>query len=187
MKIMRFLMLLILISHTIIAFSQSNVLYQKDFKKEYINIKYSKSQIAADKVLSYIVPSGITWKHSLKSYKAKKSAPFFQGKLCVLIGMNTFSSANLLANAIQDYNLTTLIGENTGEPCNDYGDMISFMLPNTQLISRAPFKQFIRANGRKEDKNSVIPDYKVVPSNIDIKGGKDNVLDFAKDWIIKNN
>lgn len=135
----------------------------------------------------YLVPSGITINYSYKPHKPTKNESFYNGKYCVLIGTNTFSSANLFANAIQDYSLATLIGENTAEPCNDYGDMIAFMLPNTQLIARTSFQKFIRANGDKKDTNSVIPNYKIVPSFTDMKNRKDIVLDFAKEWIRENN
>ncbi len=135
------------------------------------------------KTFSYIIPNGIKKTVKSKPEKNKISEPFFKGNVVFLIGNGTFSSANMLANGIQDYKLATLIGENTAEPCNDYGDMIPFMLPNTQLIARAPFKHFGRANGDKTDVNGVIPDYTVIPTLSDIIQGKDIVLDFAKNFL----
>jgi C-terminal processing protease CtpA/Prc len=135
------------------------------------------------KTFSYIIPNGIKWTVKFKPEKKQVSEPSFKGNVVFLIGTGTFSSANLLANGIQDYKLATLIGESTLEPCNDYGDIIRFMLPNTQLIACAPFKYFVRANGDKIDANGVIPDYTICSSISDMILGKDLVLDFAKIFI----
>lgn len=137
------------------------------------------------KMFSYLIPNGIIWNHNEKVRIHKKSEPFYTGKFCFLIGINTFSSANLLSNGILDYNLGTLIGESTGEACNDYGDMIFFMLPNSQLIARCPFKQFYRANGDRTDKNPVVPHFYIVADAQEFKEGKDKEMEFALEWLNK--
>ena len=104
----------------------------------------------------------------------------YSGKVCVLIGPNTFSSANMLSNAIKDFKLATLIGEPTGEPANDYGELYWNKLPNTQLSFSTCSKQFIRANGDSHDPNPILPDL-VVKQNSN--SNKDDVLDFAKGWL----
>lgn len=106
----------------------------------------------------------------------------FEGKVCVLIGPNTFSSANMLTNAIKDYQLATLIGEPSGEPGNDYGEMYVNDLPNTGLTFSTCVKQFIRANGDASDTDPIFPDIVVKQKSND---QKDDVLEFAKEWIRK--
>lgn len=47
---------------------------------------------------------------------------FFGGKVIVLIGPRTFSSASDLADAIKTYHLATLVGQETGGRVNTFGD-----------------------------------------------------------------
>ena len=106
----------------------------------------------------------------------------YSGKTCVLTGPNSFSSANMLSNAIKDYGLATLIGEATGEAPNDYGELYWNQLPHTGLTFYTCSKQFIRANGDAADPNPVLPDIEIKqnPNNL-----KDEVLEFAKEWVRK--
>jgi len=100
----------------------------------------------------------------------------FKGKVLVMIGPKTFSSANMLANTIQDYKLATLIGTPSGEPANDYGELISVKLPNTGFTFTTSTKQFIRANGDAKDQHTVLPDYVVYD---DPRTAVDEVLEYA--------
>ncbi|MGI4875600.1 MAG: S41 family peptidase [Janthinobacterium lividum] len=102
----------------------------------------------------------------------------YQGKIKVLIGPRTFSSANMLANTMQDYRLATLIGAASGEPANDYGELIALRLPNTGIPFTTSTKQFIRANGQQRDPNPVLPDYTVADNPLT---PLDEVLAFALD------
>jgi hypothetical protein len=106
----------------------------------------------------------------------------YSENICVLIGPNTFSSANMLTNAIKDYQLATLIGEATGEPGNDYGELYWNNLPNTQLKFYTCSKQFIRANRDANDPNPIFPDIEIKQSSNSLK---DEVLEFAKEWVKK--
>lgn len=117
-----------------------------------------------------------------RPYSNSNKELLYKGKVCVLIGPNTFSSANMLANAIGDYQLATLIGEPTGEAPNDYGELYWNKLPNTGLRFFTCSKQFIRANGNAGDTNPVLPDIekKSNPNSL-----KDEVLEFAKEWVQK--
>lgn len=113
--------------------------------------------------------------------KPKRPAPNplrYTGKVFVLIGPNTFSSANMTANAIQDYHLATLVGEPTGEPANDYGELVFIKLPNTGLSFATSTKQFIRANGDAKDPNPVLPKYVIAD---DPATPQDEALDFIKE------
>lgn len=101
----------------------------------------------------------------------------YQGKVFVLIGPNTFSSANMTVNAIQDYQLATLVGQPTGEPANDYGELLFLKLPNTGFTFATSTKQFVRANGNANDQHPVLPKYFVAD---DPSTPQDEVLDFVK-------
>jgi C-terminal processing protease CtpA/Prc len=111
-----------------------------------------------------------------KPQKPAANNLLFKGKVLVLIGPKTFSSANMLANTIQDYKLATLIGRPSGEPANDYGELISVKLPNTGFTFTTSTKQFIRANGYAKDQHTVLPDHVV---NDDQQTAVDEVLEYA--------
>lgn len=112
----------------------------------------------------------------------KPRSPFFTGKVAVLIGPRTFSSANMLADGITTFQLARTFGEETGEIPNDYGEMFHFMLPNTHIIARAPSKMFTRANANEKDFSAVRPDVVVRQQ----KGNNtDKVLETAVNWMLE--
>jgi len=104
----------------------------------------------------------------------------YTGKVAVLIGACTFSSANMTANTIQDFQLATLIGEPTGEPANDYGEVLYFETPHGKVPCGSSSKMFVRANGDVRDKNPVLPDI-LVRQDPDSK--EDQVLEAARKWM----
>lgn len=98
---------------------------------------------------------------------------YYKGKSCILIGPTTFSSANFLADAVKTYQITTLIGSSTGEYTNDFGEQLSFKLPNSGSIVYVSSTFDIGANGDKSRLEPVHPDIEV----------KTNPLEFAIEWI----
>lgn len=100
---------------------------------------------------------------------------YFSGTTCFLIGTNTFSSANFLADAIKTYELSTLIGLPTGEYTNDFGEVLTFTLSNSGSNFYVSSTYDIGANGNSKLMQPVFPDIKV----------EENTLEFAIDWIKK--
>lgn len=117
--------------------------------------------------------------------KPQTSDLTFGGKTAVLIGPNTFSSANMLSDGIRSYRLATLFGEPTGEPGNDFGEMYNFMLPNSRIIARASTKMFTRADGDEKNFDAILPDIAVKPTPKDLKEKRDVVLETAVNWMKK--
>ncbi|HEX2867409.1 MAG TPA: S41 family peptidase [Ignavibacteriales bacterium] len=109
----------------------------------------------------------------------------FTGKVCFLIGSSTFSSAMALANAVGDYKLATLIGEETGGIPNEYGEIYYFNLPKTGLQVLMPSALFVRANGDSGDRRGILPDIEVKQKPEDTSNMKDTVLEAAKNWILQ--
>ena len=109
----------------------------------------------------------------------------YSGPVCVLIGPRTFSSAQKLANAIKDYQLAVLIGEETGGVPNAFGEIYMFRLPNTQLLVGVSTKRFIRANGDTGWTRGILPDIEIQQNIEDVRKGVDTVLEFARGWCIK--
>jgi C-terminal processing protease CtpA/Prc len=106
----------------------------------------------------------------------KERANRYNGNVYFLIGPNTYSSANMLANAVKDFQLATLIGEPTGECPNDYGELINLKLPNTGITFFTSTRQYIRANGDANDRSPVLPDHFIKD---DPATPADEVLEFT--------
>ena len=103
----------------------------------------------------------------------KKPKYYFNGLSCVLMGPNTFSSANFLVDAIKTYQLSTLIGQASGEETNDFGELLNFELNNSgqQVFISSTYD--IGADGDSNRRSAVQPDINV----------KEGVLEFAINWI----
>lgn len=108
----------------------------------------------------------------------------YRGKTCFLIGPVTFSSGMMLANAVADYRLATLIGEETGGVPTEYGEVYSFDLPNTRISIGVSSAFFIRANGDTTSRRGVLPDIEVRQTEEDLRSGKDAVLERARHWVL---
>ena len=106
--------------------------------------------------------------------------PFFSGRMCVLIGPQTFSSATDFADAIKTYHLGTLIGEETGGRPNGFGEAYIFRLPHSQLAVSVSSALFVRASGDTTDHRGVVPDIAVTPADSDRRATRDPVLERAK-------
>lgn len=71
----------------------------------------------------------------------------FDGKVYVLIGPGTYSSAVLFANAIQDFHAGTLIGEGASVRSTQTGGVQKIVLPQTGLVLWAPRLLLVRPSG----------------------------------------
>ena len=108
--------------------------------------------------------------------KPLENSQRFKGKTALLIGPNTFSSANMFSDGIKTYQLAKVFGTPTAEPGNDYGEMFNFMLPNSQIIARGPSKMFFRADGNEKNSDAILPDVLVLPTK-----NKEAVLEKPKE------
>lgn len=131
----------------------------KDFFNEYLTIE--NQEIIKDMDSSLIEPKG--------------PKNFFNGSTCFIIGPETFSSANFLADAIKTFQLSTLIGQPTGEYTNDFGEQIRFELKNTGCSVFISSTYDIGANGNPEQLTPVQPDIMV----------SSDVIEFAKKWLLE--
>ena len=141
----------------------NNPVYEKNFGKKFMK-QYNESE-----------NQSIIESFDDELTQPKKPENYYSGKTCVLIGPNTFSSANLLADAVKTYKLSTLIGTATGEYTNDFGEQLSFTLPNSNNYIYVSSTYDIGANGNPNSFEPVYPDI-IVPNN---------VLEFAINWIKK--
>ena len=99
-----------------------------------------------------------------------------KGKLFMIIGRHTFSSA--LLNAIsfkQSANVLLLVGEPTGGKPNSYGEVLTFELPNSGAMVRYSTAYFTMMN---DDPEALFPDYNIEITSQDFFSGYDPVLEF---------
>lgn len=85
----------------------------------------------------------------------------FDGEVYVLTSGGTFSSATMFTTILRDNNLAKVIGEPSGNKPSAYGDVLTFQMPNSTLVLRTTYKEFIRPAVEKTDEEALIPDYEV--------------------------
>lgn len=96
-----------------------------------------------------------------------------EGKLYVIIGRKTFSSAILNAISFKKETKAIFVGEATSGKPNHYGEVKSFKLPNSKMTIRYSTKYF--TNYDKDD-SSFIPDKEIHMSIDDYINGVDPVM-----------
>lgn len=102
----------------------------------------------------------------------------YPGKIYIITGPFTFSSANMIADGVKTYKLATLIGEPTGENTNDFGEVYEFELPHSKLKMRTTTSFDYGTNCDKNSHTPVTPDKLITPSLKDKIAEKDIVLEF---------
>lgn len=74
----------------------------------------------------------------------KNTDLLFHGNLYLLTSSRTFSSAMLFAQYVKDNHLGTIIGEPPGNDPNGYGDIATFVLPESGILLQISTKHFHR-------------------------------------------
>lgn len=62
-----------------------------------------------------------------------KNDNIFKGKVYLITGPFTFSSANMIADGAKQFKIAKIVGTPTGENTNDFGEAYVFTLPNSQI------------------------------------------------------
>jgi hypothetical protein len=108
----------------------------------------------------------------------------FKGKVYVLTGPQSFSSSAMFSSIVKDYDLGTIIGEETGGTAGGYTDNSMFRLPNTKILCCTSNCYFTRPSGKKTNRG-VMPDFQVKQTVEEYLKGEDAVMNFTKE-LIKN-
>lgn len=87
----------------------------------------------------------------------------FNGKVYIIVGDGTFSSAMMFATIIKDNHIAPLIGQTpqNGHP-DHFGELYNATLPNTGMAYRFGVKEWIRPAGKIAD-NYLRPDIEIAP------------------------
>ena len=97
----------------------------------------------------------------------------FKGKIYILTGQDTFSSAVDFTTLMQDNGLATIVGEPTGGRTSSFGDLVMVKTPNTESILSHSWKFFQRPDHSKERELFIIPDVEIYPYIDDLIEGRD--------------
>jgi hypothetical protein len=97
-----------------------------------------------------------------------------KGRLFVLVGRRTFSSALLNAVQVRRSTRAILVGEPTGQKPNAYGEVKKFVLPNSKLTVQYSTKYFQMVEG---DPPALLPDIHVAVASGDYFAGRDPVME----------
>ncbi len=111
----------------------------------------------------------------LKEYERFKD----KGDIIVLISRYTFSSAMTNAHQLKERLGAVLIGEPTGGKPNHFGQLDSFVLPNSGLTVYHSTKWFEKVEG---DPDAVHPDVLIEVGSADFFAGNDPVLEAAMSY-----
>ena len=109
----------------------------------------------------------------------------FTGKTYVLTSDETFSGGTGFSVIIKDNGIGCIVGNETSDNPTDYGCIMLFELPNTKINIQNSTQYTVRPAGY-DDNRGVIPDFKVVPTYLDLINGYDKVLNYTY-WLIDEN
>ncbi len=101
-----------------------------------------------------------------KLVRIKRNPLRFDGDTYFIIDNGTYSSAVSLANAVEDFDLGTLIGQPSGSIPNEHGEIMQLKLPNSGLGVYLPSAFYVRANMDLTNPNPVLPEHFIPRSQL---------------------
>jgi len=107
-----------------------------------------------------------------------KNGDLFNGKVYLLTGPFTFSSAMAFADVVKTYKIASVIGEPTGENTQDFGEAFTFELPNSKIRIQSTSSFNLGADCNKKSNSPVIPDINVTTTLSDKIHERDKLIDY---------
>jgi len=102
-----------------------------------------------------------------------------KGKLFVVVGNKTFSSAIINTVNFIDNTKAIIIGEKTGGKPNHYGNIKRFTLPYSNIKVRYSTEFYEYSN---KNKSTIIPDIIIERTYDDYKNGIDPIFEYVKEY-----
>jgi C-terminal processing protease CtpA/Prc len=109
--------------------------------------------------------------------RIKQSYLNSKGKLFVLIGKQTFSSALMNAVELKRGTSATLLGETTSGSVNHYGEVRGFRLPHTKIVIGYSTRYWENWKGHD---GPLIPDVSITYSVKNYSNGVDEAVVYAE-------
>ena len=128
---------------------------------------------------------GRVFKWRGKATKPKDMGYRFRGSVYSLIGPATFSSASDFAAVLKDFDIATLVGEETGGLRESFGDCPRFTLPNSGIQFSVSHKRFFAPKPRPDDdRRGTVPDIAINDESLArFMDAEDPVLAFTLNMI----
>jgi len=124
-------------------------------------------------------PNGLIEEDNINStIVLKENNNRFDGKIFLLTGISTYSSAASFAQCFKNYKMGKVIGEETGGCIIHFGDVIVATLPNSKLNFTISHKIWYEIGAGENDFHGTTPDIEI---------SSDKALDYTLDLIKKNN
>jgi C-terminal processing protease CtpA/Prc len=132
--------------------------------------------------------AGLTVSRRLAPRKPEEKGFRFGGRLFLLTGADTFSSAASFAAAVKDYEIGTIIGEETGGLRQCFGDQVRFRLPNSGISFGVSYKRFYAPIPKpNDDISGVVPDIDIDEEMLsEFSNAEDPLLAFTLDYVQRN-
>ncbi|MBI9066193.1 MAG: hypothetical protein JEZ09_02800 [Salinivirgaceae bacterium] len=115
---------------------------------------YFNRVVKEEKLILNLLPQIVTSDNSngINDYLREKESAYYQakpskkfkGKVYVLVGNKTFSSAAMIAVLFADNNLATIVGNPMGMGASHKGEVLNFKLSNTDVKGTLSCKRFTR-------------------------------------------
>lgn len=131
--------------------------YQMNWRRSDEYLDQLKKWGINDSEYAAVKPGGVIHRKA-EITRPSSTTPKFKGKVYVVVGNGTFSSAIMFATTVKDNKMATLIGQTPrlGHPTH-FGELYGGRLPNTQLQYRFGVKEWIRPAGTSIE-NVLTPD-----------------------------
>lgn len=138
--------------------------YQCNWRRSDEYLKLIRSWGSNDSVYASKPPGSIIHWDAQQNTPSVDNPNRFTGKVYVIIGNGTFSSAMMFATIIKDNHIATLIGQTpeNGHP-DHFGEVYNTKLPNSKISLRFGVKEWIRPAGKIAD-NNLRPDIIIDPN-----------------------
>jgi C-terminal processing protease CtpA/Prc len=132
--------------------------YQCKWRRSEEYLELMKKWGATNTEYQKSAPGSVLFYPSSKNEPTRGLKNRFNGKVYVVVGANTFSSAIMFATMVKDNQMATLVGQipENGHP-NHFGEMFGSKTPNASLQLQFGVKEWIRPSGDLKD-NRLIPD-----------------------------
>ena len=150
--------------------------YQCNWRRSDEYLKLMRSWGINDSAYAAKAPGSMIHWDAYQNTPQTNNSNRFTGKVYVIIGNGTFSSAIMFGTIIKDNHLATLIGQTpeNGHP-DHFGEVYNATLPNSGIGIRFGVKEWIRPAGKLPD-NNLRPDVTIDAD----KSTEDIIRQFAK-------
>jgi hypothetical protein len=151
-------------------------------RKWKVSTRYKQYLLArGDSTNSYLQQeNGSTWElgNCTPAPSPFRNDNVFNGKVYLLTGPFTFSSANMVADGVKQFKLAEIVGEPTGENSNDFGEAYTFTLPASKIRIQTSTSFDFGASCDRNGHSPVMPDKLVRRSLSDRIEERDRALEF---------